>query len=97
MNKLPFKIKELQFDNKNKNTSFFPVPLRCIIVGASGCGKTTLLYHLITISWDIFFLNLYIFSPSMEQPIYLKLKKAYRELSVIEGKEINYFFENCKD
>lgn len=33
----------------------------------------------------------------MEQPIYLKLKEAYRELSVLEGKEIAYFFLNCKD
>jgi len=97
MNKLPFKIKELQFDKKSKNTSFFPLPLRCIILGASGCGKTTLLYHLITKSWGIPFLNLYIFSPSMEQPIYSKLKEAYRELSTLEGKEIAYFFENCSD
>lgn len=33
----------------------------------------------------------------MEQPIYLKLKEAYRELFVIENIEIAYFFENCKD
>jgi GTPase SAR1 family protein len=77
MNKLPFKINELQFDNKNKNTSFFPLPLRCIIVGASGCGKTTLLYHLITKSWGISFLNLYIYGATYIFKIERSLQRAF--------------------
>ena len=40
---------------------FFHLPLRCLIVGTSGCGKTTSLYNLIIKEWGKPFLHLYIF------------------------------------
>jgi predicted AAA+ superfamily ATPase len=43
------------------NKKKFPSPLRCLIVGTSGCGKTTLLYNLIIKNWGIPFHYLYIF------------------------------------
>jgi ABC-type lipoprotein export system ATPase subunit len=38
-----------------------PSPLRCLIVGTSGCGKTTLLYNLIIKNWGIPFQYSYIY------------------------------------
>jgi ABC-type lipoprotein export system ATPase subunit len=63
----------------------FPLPLRCLIVGTSGCGKTTLLYNLITKPWGIPFYYLYIFSKSIDQNPYQSLKKIYEKLSNKEG------------
>jgi len=39
--------------NKKYNR-FFPLPLRCLIVGTSGCGKTTLLFNLILYTFSSF-------------------------------------------
>ena len=52
-----------------------PSPFRCMIVGASGSGKTTLLYTLIVKDWGIPFRYLYIFTKSMDQPLYQGLQK----------------------
>jgi len=82
--------------NKAKKR-IFPLPLRCLIVGISGCGKTTLLYNLIIKEWGIPFHYLYIFSKSLEQDIYQNLKKAYEKLSVKEDREIAYFLNNCEE
>jgi ABC-type taurine transport system ATPase subunit len=43
------------------NKKIFPLPLRCLIVGTSGCGETTLLYNLIIKNWGIPFQYFYIF------------------------------------
>jgi len=66
-------------------------------VGASGCGKTTLLYNLIIKKWGIPFQYLYIFSKSLEQDIYQKLKAGYEKLSAEEDVEIAYFFNSCEE
>jgi GTPase SAR1 family protein len=59
------------------NKGVFPLPFRCLIVGTSGCGKTTLLYNLILKKWGIPFHYLYIFfSKTLEQDAYQKLKKG---------------------
>jgi ABC-type lipoprotein export system ATPase subunit len=46
MNKNKYKIEPISNSNK-MNNRFPPLPLRCLIVGTSGCGKTTLLCNLI--------------------------------------------------
>ena len=93
----PFNIKELSIDRKNENKRFFPLPLRCLIVGNSGSGKTTLLYHLIVENWGIPFYHLYIFSKSLDQPMYQNLKENYAKLLSLENIEIAYFFDKCED
>ena len=82
--------------NKTKKR-IFPLPLRCLIVGTSGCGKTTLLYNLIIKEWGVPFHYLYIFLKSLEQDIYQNLKKAYEKLSFKEDTEIAYFFNSCEE
>jgi len=56
------------------------LPLRCLIVGTSGCGKTTLLYSLIIRQWDLPFYHLYVFKKSLGQDIHQELKKPYEKL-----------------
>ena len=68
-----------------------------MIVGTSGSGKTTLLYNLILKKWSKHFQYLYIFSKTLEQDAYQKLRKDYEILSAEEGKEIAYFFNNCEE
>ena len=79
------------------NKRIFPSPFRCLIVGTSGCGKTTLLYNLITKEWGIYFHSLYIFSKSIEQDAYKELKKVYDKLMDKEDAEVAYFYSNCED
>lgn len=72
--------KYIEDDNKEK--SLFEIPSRVLVVGASGCGKTTLLYNMI-ISYWIPYKNLYIFTKNIDQPVYKKLKKIFNGISSI--------------
>lgn len=72
-----YKVSTFNFEKKkNDKESIFPLPLRCLIVGASGSGKTTLLWNIITKYW-VPYENLYIFTKSIEQPIYNKLQEVF--------------------
>lgn len=82
----PFKCLE------QTSNSLFPLPLRCLIIGKSGSGKTTLLWNIITKYW-IPYENLYIFTKSIEQPIYIKLKEVFEKTDNIETN----FFDNCDE
>lgn len=79
MDKLMVK-KYIEDDNKEK--SLFEIPSRVLVVGASGCGKTTLLYNMI-ISYWIPYKNLYIFTKNIDQPVNKKLKKIFNGISSI--------------
>jgi GTPase SAR1 family protein len=79
------------------NKNIFLLPFRCLIVGTSGCGKTTIIYNFITKKWGIPFHSLYIFSKSIEQEVYRDLKRMYDKLSVEEDAEIARFYKNCED
>ena len=56
---------------------FYPQhPLRCTITGPSDCGKSVFLTNLILkIIND--YKKIYIFSPSLNQDLYQKLKKCF--------------------
>jgi GTPase SAR1 family protein len=79
------------------NKTIFPLPFRCLIVGISGCGKTTLLYNLITQEWGVTFHSLYIFSKSLEQEVYKGLKIICNKLPNEGNEEIAHFYNNCED
>jgi len=64
------------FDNAvSKHGSLLPNTLRCIISGPSNCGKTNIVFNLITKPNGLSFNNIYIFSKSLNQPKYLLLEK----------------------
>ena len=61
------------------NHSLLPRSIRGIIVGKSGCGKTTLLLNLLLRAGWLDYDNLCVFGKSLFQPEYQIPKKAYDE------------------
>ena len=65
--------------SKRFNNPFLPRSIRGIIVGKSGCGKTTLLLNLLLRPGWLDYDNLSVFGKSLFQPEYQILKKAFEE------------------
>lgn len=65
---------EVYFSNTSQkiNDFGFPEPLRCLIVGSSGCGKTTLITNIILKQW-VFYYRVVIVSKTLYQETYQKL------------------------
>jgi hypothetical protein len=75
-------IKDLSWNdttNKRFNNPLLPRSIRGLIVGKSGCGKTTLLLNLLLRPGWLDFDNLQVFGKSLFQPEYRILKKAFEE------------------
>lgn len=81
---------------QKKNNKKFPDIVRAIIIGSSNCGKTTLLMNFIYKTW-IDYTYLYIFSKSLNQPLYQELLDRYRSVENEVGQEICFSFANCED
>ena len=72
-------IKQLTWNDtqsKRLNNSLFPKSIRGLIVGKSGCGKTTLLLNFLLSPGWLDYNNLMVFGKSLFQPEYQILKKA---------------------
>ena len=65
--------------SKRFDNPFLPRSIRGIIVGKSGCGKTTLLLNLLLRPGWLDYDNLFVFGKSLFQPEYRILKKAFEE------------------
>ena len=65
--------------SKRFNNPLLPRSIRGIIVGKSGCGKTTLLLDILLRSGWLDYDNLCVFRKSLFQPEYRLLKKAFEE------------------
>ena len=64
---------------KRFNNPLLPRSIRGLIVGKSGCGKTTLLLNLLLRPGWLDYDNLCVFGRSLFQPEYRILKKAFEE------------------
>ena len=64
---------------KRFNNPLLPKSIRGIIVGKSGCGKTTLLLNLLLRPGWLDYNNLSVFGKCLFQPEYQILKKAFEE------------------
>lgn len=62
--------------NDGKHGSLLPNTVRCIVSGPSNCGKTNVVFNLITNIKGLRFTNIYIFSKSLQQPKYKLLEKV---------------------
>ena len=85
-------VKIKSFDEGNSKDQ----PIRLLIIGSSGSGKTTLLLNIIY-ERIIPYSNLYIFSKSLEQSAYVKLKERFKNVENEVGKEVSHFYGSCED
>ena len=75
-------IKDLSWNEtttKRFNNPLLPRSIRGLIIGKSGCGKTTLLLNLLLRPGWLDYDNLCVFGKSLFQPEYKILKKAFEE------------------
>ena len=75
-------IKDLSWANpltKRCNNKLLSKSIRGLIVGKSGCGKTTLLLNLLLRPGWLDYNNLQVFGKSLFQPEYKIIKKAFEE------------------
>ena len=75
-------LKDLSWNealSKRFNSSLLPRSVRGLIIGKSGCGKTTLLLNLLLRHGWLDYNNLQIFGKSLFQPEYKIIKKAFEE------------------
>ena len=75
-------IKDLSWNenmNKRFNNPLLPRSIRGIIVGKSGCGKTTLLLNLLLRPDWLDYNNLFVFGKGLFQPEYKILRTAFEE------------------
>jgi hypothetical protein len=90
--KLPvFNIDSPETRIESRHGPLFPNTVRSLVLGASGCGKTNLIYFLLVSENGLRFQNLYIYSKTLEQPKYKLLKQIVGQ---IDGMNIFTFFEN---
>lgn len=73
-------------EHHHRHSDLLPNDIRCIIVGPSNCGKTNLMFMLLTHENGLRFENVYLYSKSLFQPKYELLKKI---LQRVNG--LNYF------
>lgn len=89
---------DIRVYHTEKSTShLLPHPLRCLIVGSSGSGKTNLLLNFIYNRTCVPFTNLYVFSRSIAQPAYLELYERFLNIEKKLGEKVAHFFSNCDD
>lgn len=69
-----------------RHSPLLPNTIRCVIVGPSNCGKTSVMLNLLEDKNGLRFENVYLFSKSLYQPMYRYLKEI---LDPIKG--INYY------
>lgn len=89
-----FEIKNyewLQPTKTYRHGLLFPSTIRALIVGPSNCGKTNIMLNLLENKNGLRFENVYVYSKSLNQPIYKYLEKM---LSPITGIEYFKFKEN---
>ena len=61
----------------------FPRNIFCIIAGSTGCGKTNLLVNLLLQENKINYSDVYIYSPTLHQPVYIHLKHFFELMEKI--------------
>jgi len=72
-------VKNISWNEHIANKNNHPKSLRGLIVGKSGCGKTTLLLNLLLQPGWLDYAKLSVFGKSLFQPEYKILRKGFEE------------------
>ena len=63
-----------------KHSVFFPKNIMCVIAGSTGSGKTNLICHLLKEPGILNYSDVYVYSPTLYQPVYKYLQSYYSNL-----------------
>ena len=63
--------------NSRENNPLLPQNLRGLVIGKSGCGKTTVIFHLLLQPHWLDYNHLYVFGESLHQQEYKVLQKGF--------------------
>lgn len=74
---------------ESKHGSLLPDTIRCIVSGPSNCGKTNLVFNLLTKLNGLRFNNVYIFSKSLNQPKYQLLDRVLSDVPEVTYHKFN--------
>jgi len=85
-------IENLSWKNEinRNNNPLLPKSIRGLIIGKSGCGKTTLLCNLLLQPNWLDYNKLMIYGKSLSQPEYINMKKAFK-LGLTKEEILNFF------
>jgi guanylate kinase len=75
--------------NTRKHHDIFPRNIFCVISGATGCGKTNLLLHLLKEKNLLNYNHIYVYSATLHQPAYEHLKDYFNTLEKIVQQKLN--------
>ena len=86
---------EINENSKTKHYFLLPHSIRGLIIGRSGCGKTTLLNNLLLKEGFLDYENLLVFGPSLHQQEYRIMKAAFDKK--LSKDQIRVIFERQKE
>lgn len=78
-----FIVNQIDVESESKNKrhgKLFPNSIRCLVCGPSNCGKTNLTVGLLLHEHGLQFLNIYIYSKTLNQPKYIYLEKILQNV-----------------
>jgi hypothetical protein len=68
-----------QSTDKQRHAAIFPPNIFCVIAGSTGSGKTNLIVDLLKKEKTLNYSDVYVYSPTLDQPAYSHLKEYYED------------------
>lgn len=89
--------------SRSNHAPFFPRTIFCVIAGATGCGKTNLVANFLLQDKLLDYANVYVYSPTLHQPMYEYLKEYFDKLETLIKKtygssvKVAHFFDGDEE